>query len=137
MVRDLFQVGRRGKGEGEGEKGSNRCMVNILKTRHTVSPPICACAYAYAYICTHVPSSSPPKKKKKKRKRHYIFLLRAVTSLDTLITRSRRSWCSSSSLRKAPNMDMKGLLLSLVGGGGGGGAVGAGAPSRVLSLSPR
>ena len=38
----------------------------------------------------------------------HIFLLRAVTSLDALMMRSRRSWCSSSSLRKASNMGMKG-----------------------------
>ena len=38
----------------------------------------------------------------------HIFLLSAVMSLETLIIRSRRSWCSSSSLRKVSNIDMKG-----------------------------
>ena len=38
----------------------------------------------------------------------HIFLLNAVMSLETLIIRSRRSWCSSSSLRKVSNIDIKG-----------------------------
>ena len=38
----------------------------------------------------------------------HIFLLRAVISREALITRSRRSWCSSSSARKVENMEMKG-----------------------------
>ena len=38
----------------------------------------------------------------------HIFLLSAVMSLEALMIRSRRSWCSSSSLRKVSNIDMKG-----------------------------
>ena len=38
----------------------------------------------------------------------HIFLLSAVMSLEALMIRSRRSWCSSTSLRKVSNIDMKG-----------------------------
>jgi hypothetical protein len=38
----------------------------------------------------------------------YIFFEDAVISLDALIMRSRRSWCSSSSARKPSNMGMNG-----------------------------
>ena len=38
----------------------------------------------------------------------HIFLLSAVMSLEALMIRSRRSWCSSNSLRKVSNIDMKG-----------------------------
>lgn len=38
----------------------------------------------------------------------HIFLLNAVMSREALMMRSRRSWCSSSSLRKLSNMGMKG-----------------------------
>ena len=38
----------------------------------------------------------------------HIFLLRAVISREALITRSRRSWCSSSSARNVENMEVKG-----------------------------
>ena len=38
----------------------------------------------------------------------YIFLLKAVISLEALMTRSRLSWCSSSSARKVSNMGIKG-----------------------------
>ncbi len=38
----------------------------------------------------------------------HIFLLSAVMSLEALMIRSRRSWCSSSSLRKVSNIGMKG-----------------------------
>ena len=38
----------------------------------------------------------------------HIFLLSAVMSLEALMIRSRRSWCSSNSLRKVSNMGMKG-----------------------------
>lgn len=38
----------------------------------------------------------------------HIFLLAAVMSRDALMTRSRLSWCSSSSARKASNIGMKG-----------------------------
>lgn len=48
---------------------------------------------------------------------NYIFLLRAVMSLEALITRSRRSWCSSSSSRKMVNMGMK-LLFEREAGWG-------------------
>ena len=38
----------------------------------------------------------------------YIFLDEAVISLEALMMRSLRSWCSSSSARKPSNMDMIG-----------------------------
>jgi hypothetical protein len=38
----------------------------------------------------------------------YIFLDDAVMSLEALIMRSLRSWCSSNSARKPSNMDMIG-----------------------------
>ena len=38
----------------------------------------------------------------------HIFLLSPVMSLEALTIRSRRSWCSSNSLRKLSNIDMKG-----------------------------
>ena len=38
----------------------------------------------------------------------YIFLEDAVMSLEALMMRSLRSWCSSSSARKPSNMDMIG-----------------------------
>ena len=38
----------------------------------------------------------------------HIFLLSAVMSLEALMIRSRRSWCSSNSRRNVSNMDMKG-----------------------------
>ena len=38
----------------------------------------------------------------------YIFLLKAVISLEALITRSRLSWCSSSSARNVSNMGIYG-----------------------------
>jgi hypothetical protein len=49
----------------------------------------------------------------------YIFLDDAVISLEALMIRSLRSWCSSSSARKPSNMDMIGdeigaLALALV-----------------------
>ena len=40
--------------------------------------------------------------------RIYIFLLKAVMSREALITRSRLSWCSSSSARNVSNMGMYG-----------------------------
>lgn len=50
----------------------------------------------------------------------YIFLLFAVISLDAFSTRSRRSWCSSSSARKYSNigiygeLEASGVILSFV-----------------------
>jgi hypothetical protein len=44
----------------------------------------------------------------------YIFFEDAVISLDALIMRSRRSWCSSSSARKPSNMDMNGDWLAVL-----------------------
>ena len=38
----------------------------------------------------------------------HIFLLSPVMSLEALMIRSRRSWCSSNSLRKVSNIGMKG-----------------------------
>jgi len=38
----------------------------------------------------------------------YIFLDEAVMSLEALMMRSLRSWCSSNSARKPSNMDMIG-----------------------------
>lgn len=38
----------------------------------------------------------------------HVFLLRAVMSLDALTILSRRSWCSSSSLRKVSKTAMNG-----------------------------
>lgn len=40
----------------------------------------------------------------------HIFLLAAVMSRDALITRSRRSWCSSSSALNTSNIGMYGDL---------------------------
>ena len=42
-----------------------------------------------------------------RNRRAHIFLLRAVMSREALITRSRRSWCSSSSARKVVNIEVK------------------------------
>lgn len=41
----------------------------------------------------------------------YIFLDDAVISLEALMMRSLRSWCSSNSARKPSNMDMIGEEL--------------------------
>ena len=38
----------------------------------------------------------------------HIFLLSPVMSLEALMIRSRRSWCSSNSVRKVSNIGMKG-----------------------------
>ena len=44
----------------------------------------------------------------------YFFFDAAVTSRETLVTRSRLSWCSSNSARKCSNMGRKGDVVSAV-----------------------
>lgn len=44
----------------------------------------------------------------------YIFFDEAVISLEALMMRSLRSWCSSNSARKLSNMGMKGDWLAVL-----------------------
>ena len=96
---DLALVARGVGGLEVGQEGVEEGVIGILEVRGWVVRAYrwrekiligCKCA---RWVCFG-------------RGRAHIFLLWAVMSLEALTIRSRRSWCSSSSVRKVSNIGM-------------------------------